>query len=539
MATTPLTKARNLDEFPTRQLFLLAIVRLAEPIALTSIFPYSWKLVKNFGVADENHASFYSGLLISAFSLAEAITGMFWGSVSDRVGRKPILLCGCAGTVLSMITIGLAQNFWIALAGRVIGGMLNGNIAVIQTMVGELVTKPEYEPRAYSVMPFVWSMGTIIGPAIGGTFVEPAQSFPAIFSSDGVFAKFPYLLPNLICASILVVGIIIGYLFIEETHPRIRLSLEFSTPTYISEEAPLTGYDSSKFPIIQTRVKTYGTQKPSHRWLRKKSYQKDAQPRIFTNRIIGLVIAMGIFSFHSITFEQILPIFLEDKPATNFPNQTDSLNALSSGGLGMSIKQVGFIMSIDGLLALLAQALVFPFAGAYFGLHRIFLIASILHPITFIVMPQLTHLPPYLLNFGIYFCLTIRNVLSITAFSAILISLKEATPTLSVLGKVNGLASSVGSASRTIAPPIAGYIYGLGSHLNMNGLVWYLSAIVAGIGAIQAFTVRGSRSPDEENWKDEEVTTLVNPSFESWDSERDSGSSTTMGFESDLSEDSF
>jgi MFS family permease len=120
-------------------------VRLAEPIALTSIFPYAWALVKKFQVGDENDASFYAGLLISAFALAESLTGMHWGGLSDRMGRKPVLLMGCAGTMLSMIVVGFSSNIWVALAGRAMGGFLNGNIGVIQTMVAELVTKPEHE----------------------------------------------------------------------------------------------------------------------------------------------------------------------------------------------------------------------------------------------------------------------------------------------------------------------------------------------------------------------------------------------------------
>jgi MFS family permease len=122
-----------------------AIVRLAEPIALTSIFPYAWALIKRFHVGDEQDAAFYAGLLISSFSLAEALMGMYWGGVSDRIGRKPVLLLGCVGTMLSLITVGLASNIWVALIGRAFGGLLNGNIGVIQTMVGELVTKPEHE----------------------------------------------------------------------------------------------------------------------------------------------------------------------------------------------------------------------------------------------------------------------------------------------------------------------------------------------------------------------------------------------------------
>lgn len=94
---------------------------------------------------DNGNASFYAGILISAFSLAEALTGMFWGALSDRLGRKPILLSGCLGTMVSLIMVGTASNFWVALAGRALGGALNGNIGVIQTMVGELVKQPDHE----------------------------------------------------------------------------------------------------------------------------------------------------------------------------------------------------------------------------------------------------------------------------------------------------------------------------------------------------------------------------------------------------------
>lgn len=142
-------------------------------------------MVKDFHLDNGNNASFYAGILISAFSLAEALTGMFWGALSDRVGRKPILISGCVGTMASLILVGMAPNFWVALAGRALGGALNGNIGVIQTMVGELVRRPEHEresitilsyiaelegglilhtARAYAIMPFVWSIGTIIGP---------------------------------------------------------------------------------------------------------------------------------------------------------------------------------------------------------------------------------------------------------------------------------------------------------------------------------------------------------------------------------------
>jgi MFS family permease len=99
---------------------------------------------------------------------------MHWGRVSDVKGRRPVIFVGCAGTILSLLLVGFAPNFWVALAGRFLGGALNGNIGVIQTMVGEMVRNPEHEPKAYAVMPFVWSIGTIIGRKI----ITPLRSYP-------------------------------------------------------------------------------------------------------------------------------------------------------------------------------------------------------------------------------------------------------------------------------------------------------------------------------------------------------------------------
>jgi MFS family permease len=153
MALAGQSQSRNPDDFPTLQLFLLAIVRLAEPVALTSIFPYAWELIKRFHTGNDQDAPFYAGILISSFSLAEALMGMYWGGLSDRIGRKPVLMIGCMGTMLSLIMVGFASNIWIALLGRAIGGFLNGNIGVIQTMVGELVTKPEHERECQPLSP--------------------------------------------------------------------------------------------------------------------------------------------------------------------------------------------------------------------------------------------------------------------------------------------------------------------------------------------------------------------------------------------------
>ena len=64
-------------------------------------------------------------MVTSAYAFAEFSSGVAWGRLSDRVGRKPVLLAGLAGTALSMLVFGFARNLPVAVLGRALGGLLN------------------------------------------------------------------------------------------------------------------------------------------------------------------------------------------------------------------------------------------------------------------------------------------------------------------------------------------------------------------------------------------------------------------------------
>jgi MFS family permease len=112
---------------------LVALCRICEPIAFMSIFPYIYFMVKDFNITDDaNKISFYAGMVTSAFTFAEFSTGVMWGRLSDKIGRKPVLLMGLAGTGLSVLIFGFAQSLPVALFARALGGLLNGYVSPVQ-----------------------------------------------------------------------------------------------------------------------------------------------------------------------------------------------------------------------------------------------------------------------------------------------------------------------------------------------------------------------------------------------------------------------
>jgi MFS family permease len=149
-----------------------ALVRICEPIAFMSIFPYIYYMILSFKItADDRQIAIYAGMVTSAFAFAEFSTGVLWGRLSDKVGRKPVLIGGLVGTALSMLVFGFAQNLQTALIARALGGLLNGyvkpvtiqyrqiltgnrNIGVLQTTVAEMVTVKEHQRKHYVLVTF-------------------------------------------------------------------------------------------------------------------------------------------------------------------------------------------------------------------------------------------------------------------------------------------------------------------------------------------------------------------------------------------------
>lgn len=225
MANKKLTFKQQMKGFPWGQIAVVSLVRFGEPIAFTSLFPYVYYMVKDFHVApDDAQVSKYSGYLSSVFSLSQVLAAYTWGSYADKKGRKITLVIGLLGTIVALLTLGFSKYFYQALLARTIMGLLNGNVGVLRTVIGEIAVERRHQALAFSTMPLLFQFGCVIGPMIGGFLVfrqADADIIPKWFPKwlQRLIEKYPYCLPNIVISILLIFGVFCAILFLEETHP--------------------------------------------------------------------------------------------------------------------------------------------------------------------------------------------------------------------------------------------------------------------------------------------------------------------------------
>ncbi len=145
---------------PYRQLFIVSLLQGSEPLTSSIIFPFVNQAVRESGITggDETKTGYYAGAIVSLrshlgshlrphvefqesiFFIAECLTVVHWGRLSDRIGRKPVMLIGLVGLATSMITFGLSKSYWLLLISRFIQGMSNGNMGTYR--VSSLLASP-------------------------------------------------------------------------------------------------------------------------------------------------------------------------------------------------------------------------------------------------------------------------------------------------------------------------------------------------------------------------------------------------------------
>jgi MFS transporter, DHA1 family, tetracycline resistance protein len=151
---------------------------------------------------DFGASPFTIGLLVATYSLMQLVFSPVWGRVSDRVGRKPVLVISLAGSAVGSLLIGLAPSLWVLFLGRVVDGVSGASVSVAQAAVTD-VASPGERARLLGLLGAAFGLGFVAGPAIGGL---AALGDPA--------------LPFLIAAAIAAVNAFVAVRRLPETNPR-------------------------------------------------------------------------------------------------------------------------------------------------------------------------------------------------------------------------------------------------------------------------------------------------------------------------------
>ncbi len=140
-------------------LFLVVFINLVGFGVILPVFPFFGSMVGASPAA--------TTLAMAAYSLGQLVGAPMWGKVSDRIGRRPVLIGSLVGSLLSYLVMALSHDIWMLGLARLFGGLMAGNIAAAFAYVGDM-TDEGSRPKAMGMIGAAFGLGFIFGPAIGG-----------------------------------------------------------------------------------------------------------------------------------------------------------------------------------------------------------------------------------------------------------------------------------------------------------------------------------------------------------------------------------
>ncbi|KAJ3515312.1 hypothetical protein NLJ89_g1840 [Agrocybe chaxingu] len=473
----------------------------------TVIYPFVNDLIRSLGVTggDEKRTGYYVGIVCnscpkeSVFYATEALTVMHWGSASDSIGRRPILLGGVAGLALAMVGFGMSRQYWMLIFSRCMQGVFNGNIGVMKSVMGE-ITDSTNAAQAFSFLPIAWSIGSTVGPFIGGAFADPAERWPRLFGKIQFFQTYPYFLPCFVAALVPICAFFFAFLGLKETLP----------PTEITPCSPnqKTDFDreSCRAPLIQHPSSSpadtnYGT------LTRPTSIQ---DPPLSPSPTCG---PSSKPSFRDVLIPQVLiPVsnfaflaFLDQSFLVLVPLIYST--PLEHGGLDLPPSTIGSILGGWGVLNGFVQVFLFPRLRKWVGHRNLYVSGIIALGIGLGMFPLLNWLAKMegdgdgtlgvfvwcgiAVQLGVY-------MLTYMSYACMFMYISASAPSRFLLGTTNGLAQLTASSVRAAAPTTASSLFSLSLELRTLGglsgflggyLVYAVFVSIPAVAALWGFTL--------------------------------------------------
>jgi len=198
---------RKLFHLNSQFIFILVTMFL-NFLGFSILFPILPFMVGKY-VANSQEIAFYVGLLLSIYALCQFVSAPGLGALSDKFGRKPILIISLLGSVVGYLILGFAGSLWMLFLGRIIDGLTGGNISTIYAYMSD-ITKPQDRGRYFGLLGAAGGAGMIFGPVIGG------------------FAGSIHIsLPLFIAAGVTLIDVLFGYFILPESLPSRLKTISF------------------------------------------------------------------------------------------------------------------------------------------------------------------------------------------------------------------------------------------------------------------------------------------------------------------------
>ncbi|BBH21157.1 tetracycline resistance MFS efflux pump [Paenibacillus baekrokdamisoli] len=173
-----------------KRLLIVMVMLMTTFIGFGIIIPVLPELIKE---ASPGSVEFHTGMMLSIYSAVSFLLSPFWGGLSDKVGRRPVILIGVLGFAASFLLFGIADgSLSIMYASRVLGGLFSGAVtSVIVAYVAD-ITPPEQRTRGMGLVGMSIGLGFTIGPGVGGLLSLVSQNTP--FFAAAALALITFLL---------------------------------------------------------------------------------------------------------------------------------------------------------------------------------------------------------------------------------------------------------------------------------------------------------------------------------------------------------
>ncbi len=178
----------------------IMITVLIDMVSIGLIVPVLPLLIGNFTTSPTEHVLWY-GVVAFAYSAANFFGAPILGGLSDRYGRRPVLLLGFCGLALNFFATALATQLWVLIAVRLMGGLMQANAAVANAYVADIST-PEERAKRFGMLGAMFGLGFIIGPVMGGLL-------------GGIDLHLPFFMAG----SLALLNLLYGYFVLPESLP--------------------------------------------------------------------------------------------------------------------------------------------------------------------------------------------------------------------------------------------------------------------------------------------------------------------------------